>query len=299
MSKTAAVCLGPGLAAATLLAMLLATAHAEPLPKDERERACWQQHTRERTRVKLAEPTVVDFSNLRDGQTVQSPFQVDFAVRGMGVVSAGKPHPKAGHHHLLIDTPLPINVADQIPFNNGHRHFGKAQTGVALDLPAGTHKLRLLFADHEHRPYFVYSPEISVKVAGPRTAEAVRIEAGCDAWYQEELSRPRPAGTRILIGNLRDGETVVSPINVRLAADGLGVAPRGFGGPANGHFMLDVQSGGKTAQLVDLGNGATQTNLFLTPGAYLLRLRLLDDARAKDLAPPAEINITVAAQERF
>ena len=289
----AARCLG--LAAA----VLWSAAHAQPLPKDERERACWQQHTRERTRVKLTEPTLVDFSNLRDGQSVYSPFQVDFAVRGMGVVSAGKPHPKAGHHHLLIDTPLPLNVTEQIPFNNGHRHFGKAQTGTTLELPAGSHKLRLLFADHEHRPFFVYSPEITVKVLGPRPAEPLRIEAGCEAWYQEEVSRPRPPGQRILISNLRDGESVVSPVNVRLAADGLGVAPRGHGGPANGHFMLDVQAGGKSAQLVDLGHGATQTNLFLAPGAYLLRLRMLDDARTKDLAPPVELNITVAAQERF
>ena len=293
MPMTAARCLG------LASALLLIAAQAEPLPKDDRERACWLQHTRERTRVKLTEPTTVDFSNLRDGQTVRSPFQVDFAVRGMGVVSAGKPHPKAGHHHLLINTRLPINVADQIPFNDGHRHFGKAQTGATLELPAGPHKLRLLFADHEHRPYFVYSPEITVNVVGPRTAEPVRIDAGCDAWYQEEISRPRPPGPRIQISNLRDAEPVVSPVNVRLAADGLGVAPRGHGGPANGHFMLDVQSAGKSVQLVDLGNGATQTNLFLSPGAYLLRLRLLDDARAKDLAPPAELNITVAAQERL
>ena len=137
MSKTAARCLG-----LATTALLLATAQAEPLPKDDRERACWLQHTRERTRVKLTEPTVVDFSNLRDGQTVRSPFQVDFAVRGMGVVPAGKPHPKAGHHHVLIDTPLPLNVGDQIPFNNGHRHFGKAQTGTTLELPPGPHKLR-------------------------------------------------------------------------------------------------------------------------------------------------------------
>lgn len=281
------------------LTVTLVSAHAEPLPKDERERACWLKHTRERTRVKLTEPTSVDFANLRDGDTVRSPFQVDFAVRGMGVVSAGKPHPKAGHHHLLIDTKLPLNVGDQIPFNNFHRHFGKAQTGTTVELPAGKHTMRLLFADHEHRPFFVFSNEIKVNVVGPRTAEPVRIEAGCDAWYMEELSRPRPPGTRVLISNLRDGESVVSPFAVRLAADGLGVAPRGFGGPANGHFMLDVQSAGKSVQLVDLGKGATQTNLFIAPGNYVLRLRLLDDARTKDLAPPAELSVTVAAQERL
>lgn len=282
-----------------VLAVLLGAAHAEPLPRDERERACWLQNTRDRTRVRLTEPTAVDFSNLRDGQSVRSPLQVDFAVRGMGVVPAGKQHPKAGHHHLLVDTPLPMNIGEPIPFNDGHRHFGKGQTGSTLDLPPGKHKLRLLFADHEHKPYFVYSPEIAVNVLGPRKAEPVRIEAGCEAWYQEEISRPRPPGPRIQITNLRDGEPVVSPFNIRLAADGPGVAPRGHGGPANGHFMLEVRNGAKTVQTVDLSNGATQANLFLSPGGYELRLRLLDDARSKDLAPPALIDITVVAQERF
>ena len=77
------------------------------------------------TRVRLIEPTAVDLSNLRDGYTVYSPFRIDFSIRGMGVIPAGKPHPKAGHHHVLVDTPLPINPADQIPFNDFHRHYGK------------------------------------------------------------------------------------------------------------------------------------------------------------------------------
>ncbi|CAD5372099.1 conserved exported hypothetical protein [Rubrivivax sp. A210] len=278
---------------------LLTAAQAEPLPRDERERACWLQHTRERTRVKLTEPTAVDFSNLRDGQTVYSPFQIDFAIRGMGVVPAGTKHAKAGHHHLLVDTPLPINVGEAIPFNDRHRHFGKGQTGTVLDLPPGRHTLRLLFADHEHRPFFVYSPEITVQVAGPRKAGGAAIEAGCEAWYNDELSRPRPPGPRILVANLRDGEAVVSPFNVRLAADGLGVAPRGNGGPANGHFQLEIMAKGRATQLVDLENGATQANLFLSPGPYVLRVRMSDDAHSKDMAPPVMLNIDVVSQERY
>lgn len=291
----------PRLAASvTLLATLAltATAWAEPLPRDERERACWLQNTRDRTRVKLTEPTIVDFANLRDGYTVRSPFQIDFAVKGMGVIPAGKPHAKAGHHHILVDTPLPVVVTDQIPFNDRHRHFGKGQTGTSIELPPGPHTLRLLFADHEHRPYFVFSPEIKVNVSGPRGAQPVSIDAGCALWYQDQLSAPRPAGNRVLFTNLRDGEPVVSPIAVRFAVDGFGVAPRGAGGAGTGHFTLDVLSGGKPVQAVDLSNGATQANLFLSPGPYTLRLRFMDDGRSKDLVPAAEINISVTAQER-
>jgi hypothetical protein len=242
-------------------------------------------------------------SNLRDGYTVRSPFRVDFSIRGMGVIPAGKPHPKAGHHHILLDTDLPADPTSKIPFNDFHRHFGKGQTGTQIALPAGGHRLRLLFADHDHRPYFVFSPELKIQVSGARTAEALRIDpnrfdASCQAWYQDELTRPRPEGKRVLFANLRDGEAVVSPINVRFSADGLGIAPRGHGSAEAGHFVLEVQTGGKSSQVVDLANGATQTNLFLALGSHVLRLRLFDDSRSRELVPAAEITLNVVAQER-
>ncbi len=278
---------------------------AEPLPKDDRERACWLQHTRERTQVRLNEPTAVDVSNLRDGMTVRSPFRVDFAIRGMGVVPAGKPNPKAGHHHMLVDMSLPGDPTAQIPFSDFHRHYGKGQTGAVIALPPGPHRLRLLFADHDHRPYFVYSAEFRVIVTGPRSEQPLRIDpanlqSSCQAWYEDEISRPRPAGQRALISNLRDGEPVVSPVNLRFAVDGFGVAPRGQGGEGLGHFVLDVlRPDGAVQQAVDLSSGATQVNLFLAPATYKLRLRFVDDSGRRDLVPPAETLMPVTAQERF
>ncbi len=287
------------------VAATTAPASAAPLPRDERERACWLEHTRERTQVKLNEPTAVDVSNLRDGDVVRTPFRVDFAIRGMGVIPAGKPHPKAGHHHLLVDTPLPMNPGEKIPFNDFHRHYGKGQTGTVIGLAPGKHTLRLLFADHDHRPYFVYSPELRITVSGPRTDQPLRLDpsnlaASCRAWYNDEVSRPRPEGQRAVIANLRDGEPVVSPFNVRFAVDGFGVAPRGQGGEGLGRFVFEVlRPDGGTVQNVDLSNGATQTNLFLAPSAYRLRLRFVDDAGRRDLVPPEEITVNVVAQERL
>jgi hypothetical protein len=225
----------------------------------------------------------------------------------MGVVPAGKPHPKAGHHHILVNQALPRDIAAKIPFSDNHRHFGKGQTSTVLSLPPGRHTLRLLFADHDHRPYFVYSPEVVVQVTGPRAgAPALRVDptnfaATCRAWYQEELTRPRPEGKRVLVTNLRDEEPVVSPLNVRLAADGFGVAARGHGGEGLGHFQLEVRSTGaaeRPPQVMDLSNGATQANLFLSPGRYRLRVRFFDDAR-RELVPPAEITLPVTAQDRI
>jgi hypothetical protein len=279
------------------------SAQAEALPSDELERACWLQYTRERTRVRLVEPTAVDVSNLRDGMVVNSPFRVDFSIRGMGVIPAGKPHPKAGHHHMLVDATLPSNPGTPIPFNDFHRHFGKGQTGVVMALPPGVHRLRLLFADHDHKPYFVYSPEIKLTVRGPRKeplkVDKANFDTSCKAWYDDEVARPRPEGKRVVISNLRDGEPVVSPINVRFAADGFGVAPKGFGGEGLGYFTLDVLRDGVAVQALDLTNGATQTTLHLQPGAYTLRLRFLDDSGRKDLVPAVDTRITVASQDRL
>jgi hypothetical protein len=296
--------LGKSLIGFTLGTAALLPAQADPLPADEQERACWLQYTRDRTRVRLVEPTAVDVSNLRDGITVNTPFRVDFSIRGMGVIPAGKPHPKAGHHHLLVDATLPANPGTPIPFNDFHRHFGKGQTGVVLALPPGPHTLRLLFADHDHKPYFVYSPQIRITVRGPRKeplkVAPANFDASCKAWYEDELARPRPEGKRAVISNLRDGEPVVSPINVRFAADGFGIAPKGYGGEGLGYFTLDVlRSDGTVVQALDLANGATQAMLFLLPGAYTLRLRLLDDTGRKDLVPVTDTRIMVAGQDRL
>src|SRR6266480_3349404 len=43
------------------------------------------------------------FINLKDGDTVSSPFLVQFGLSGMGVAPAGVEKPNTGHHHLLID----------------------------------------------------------------------------------------------------------------------------------------------------------------------------------------------------
>ena len=292
------------LAVGMLCLAVAAGVSSAPLPKDDLERECWLRHTRERTRVNIKEPTDVEFSNLRKGYRVRSPFAVEFAVRGMGVVPAGKALAGTGHHHILINTPLPIDVQGKLPFNDGHRHFGKGQTETVLDLPAGTHKMRLLFADHEHRPYFVFSPEIEVTVTGPRNATPLRIdprnfETTCRAWYEDEMSRPRPPGDTASVLNLRDGEAVTSPFNVRLGVQGFGVCAAGQSAERTGHFILDVRQGSALIRSVDLSNGATQTNLSLVNGVYQLGLRFVDGKTRRDLLPASEMTIVVNGQERI
>jgi hypothetical protein len=173
-----------------------------------------------------------------------------------------------------------------------------------LDLPPGMHRLRLLFADHEHRPYFVFSPEIRINVAGKRSAEPLRIDpqrydTTCAAWYQDEVSRPRPPGEWLGLSNLRDDEPVTSPFTLQFGVDGYGVCAAGQTADRTGHFLLQLLQNGKPLQSLDLKNGATQTTLALPIGNYQLRLRLVDRNSGRDLLPPYEHSLPVTGQERM
>lgn len=95
----------------------------------------------------------VFFANLKDGQTVSSPFTVEMGVEGIALDSAGAVVAGSGHHHLLIDAGDSIPAGEVVPKDSAHLHFGNAQTETELTLPAGTHTLTLQFADGIHRSY--------------------------------------------------------------------------------------------------------------------------------------------------
>jgi hypothetical protein len=88
-----------------------------------------------------------------DGARVTSPVRVVFGLKGFGVAPAGVDRNDAGHHHLLVDAPLPSNLALPIPNDEQHRHFGGGQTEVELTLAPGRHTLQMLLGDHLHIPH--------------------------------------------------------------------------------------------------------------------------------------------------
>ena len=87
-----------------------------------------------------------------DGDTLASPVTVRFGLNGMGIAPAGIAFPGTGHHHLLIDAPLPP-FDRPIPADEHHVHFGKGQTEAAVTLAPGRHRLQLLLGDHLHIPH--------------------------------------------------------------------------------------------------------------------------------------------------
>jgi hypothetical protein len=123
------------------------------------------------TQVSAETPSPADatvyFINLKDGDTVTSPFKVQFGLSGMGVAPAGVQTPNTGHHHLLIDTQLsPEQLKQPIPMDAQHRHFGGGQTETTLMLSPGPHTLQLVLGDWSHIPHNppVMSPVIKITV---------------------------------------------------------------------------------------------------------------------------------------
>lgn len=88
-----------------------------------------------------------------DGARVTNPVRVVFGLKGIGVAPAGVDRNDAGHHHLLVDTGLPANLALPIPNDDQHRHFGGGQTEVEVTLAPGRHTLQMLLGDHLHIPH--------------------------------------------------------------------------------------------------------------------------------------------------
>lgn len=86
------------------------------------------------------------------GETVSSPVLIQFGLRGMGIAPAGMAKDGTGHHHLLIDTDLPANMALPIAADDQHRHYGGGQTEARVELPPGKHTLQLLLGDERHVP---------------------------------------------------------------------------------------------------------------------------------------------------
>ncbi len=107
----------------------------------------------------------VYFITPADGDVVSNPITIRFGLRGMGVAPAGVEKPGTGHHHLLVDTPLPA-AGEPIPKDARHLHFGGGQTETTLSLVPGVHTLQLVLGDHNHIPHVppVVSEKITITV---------------------------------------------------------------------------------------------------------------------------------------
>lgn len=114
-----------------------------------------------------------------DGAYVSRKLTIRFGLVNMGVAPAGVEKANTGHHHLMLDAPLPP-LDQPIPNDFNHLHFGAGQTEAQITLPLGQHTLQLLLGDENHVAHEppVYSKPIRVTVTATGRRPVARRIAG-------------------------------------------------------------------------------------------------------------------------
>jgi len=93
-----------------------------------------------------------------------------------------------------------------------------------------------------------------------------------------------PEGAKVFFANLKDGQTVSSPLKVEFGVEGMEVEPAGAlnQGMGHHHIIIDgtaLESGEivpADATNIHYGKGQTETELELTPGTHTLTMQFAD-----------------------
>ena len=233
----------------------------------------------------VAPPTALQpaahFTNLKDGAMVESPFIVKFGLSMRGLVPAGKTVGRSGHHHLLVDQPLPLDFTKALPFTDHYMHFGKGQMETVLNLKPGKHTLTLLLADQGHIPYFVYSKPITVTVTRQNPPQPTA--AATQGPPRVELLAPA------------DDSQVRDAFNVQFHASGFNVADATIRTPDTGHFRLTIERAAGRPAVLDFAQGQTETWLEPPPGDYRLQLELVGNQDGAVLARSTPVRVRAAS----
>lgn len=200
------------------------------------------------------------FTNLKDGDTIETPYLLKFGLSGgWGLAPIAQPgRAKSGHHHLLVNRDLPLNFKQALPFNEQYIHFGKGQMETVLTLEPGTYTLRMLLADQNHLPHFVYSKPATITVT------------------KKNATDPKTLAVKGL-GIQLEGAVVKRPFRVQFHASALNVAHQSQRLPDTGHFRLTVSPASGAPAVMDFVEGQTEVWLAPPAGSYSLKLELLDN----------------------
>jgi hypothetical protein len=216
------------------------------------------------------------FTNLKDGDVVRSPFVLKFGLSMRGLVPAGRTAGNAGHHHLLVNQPLPLDFKKALPFTDQYIHFGKGQMETVLDLKPGTYNLSLLLANQSHVPFFVYSRPVRVTVSGK--------QAGVQP---ADVQGP----PRVEVLAPADGEVVRDAFRVLFHASGFNVAHEAAHVPGTGHFRMSIEPARGKPEVIDFKGGHTEAWLQPPPGDYKVQLQLVDNADGHVMAAARPVKV--------
>lgn len=126
------------------------------------------------------------------------------------------------------------------------------------------------------------------------------------AMAQDSVSAP---GAKANFIDLKDGDTVTSPVLIRFGLSGMGIAPAGLEGEATAntghhHLLVDAELAGEdllNAIPMDdnhrhFGKGQTEASVKLSPGQHTLQLVLGDWTHVPHKTPVMSERITITVK---
>jgi Domain of unknown function (DUF4399) len=226
----------------------------------------------------------VYFIDLKDGATVPAKLKLFFGLRNMGVAPAGSDRENSGHHHLLVDAPLPP-LNKPIPNDFNHLHFGAGQTEAEITLKPGQHTLQLLLGDKDHVPHMppVMSPRIRVNVGltgGPAASAPV---------------------AEVYFVDIKDGAVISPNVTIHFGLKNMGIAPAGSDRANSGHhhLLIDTELPALDRPIpndfnhLHFGGGQTEASITLKGGEHTLQLLLGDKDHVPHTPPVLSPRIKV------
>ena len=228
--------------------------------------ACGGTQQAEETQPDFA-GTEVDFGSVeekvsiiepKDGDEVVSPFRVKMGAQALILRRPFTDQQHYGHHHLIIDAPLPP-LGQKIPNDEQHLHFHGVEEDAMLNLPPGEHTLRLLFGYAYGLPYEpTLSDEVTITVKAQR---------------------------RVFFTEPKDGDDIKEvPFRVAVGTEGLEDLPGHLVIIAD-HLAPEVPPAGKPVpsgdRYIHFAEGQTEAMVDLPSKGHNLRLVYVDaDKRA-------------------
>ncbi|MEM7405837.1 MAG: DUF4399 domain-containing protein [Pseudomonadota bacterium] len=117
----------------------------------------------------------------------------------------------------------------------------------------------------------------------------------------------RPDGASVYFINVKNGDTVASPVHLQFGLSGMGVAPAGVPNiPDTGHhhLIIDAELAGDALKLPvpadekhrHFGKGQTEAKIELAPGEHTLQLVLGDWKHVPHIRPVMSERITITVK---
>ncbi len=117
---------------------------------------------------------------------------------------------------------------------------------------------------------------------------------------------PSHKGAKVYFINLKNGDTVTSPVKIQFGLSGMGVAPAGTEKPHTGHHHLIIDETIEGKELSEpipsdemhrhFGKGQTEAFVKLTPGTHTLQLVLGDWSHIVHKPPIMSEKITITVK---